>query len=116
MKMMSDLFREIKPGVIDGTRMACEDLPIDEEKLKGKEEIPLEMQTWNESQLDDCDEFICAKCHIHLEEWLSVDVDEDDGDKAYHEFRFNYCPNCGREVVVKPHELLLSLRSKDGRR
>ena len=47
----------------------------------------------------EVDEFRCEKCGIHLEDWHSVEVDLDDGEKSYHEYTFRYCPNCGRKIV-----------------
>jgi len=42
-----------------------------------------------------CDQFVCSKCGIELQDWRRVERDEDDGDVTYHEYVFCYCPNCG---------------------
>ena len=52
----------------------------------------------NESEVADCDEFICSNCHIHLEGYAWVDIDDDDGEKTYHEFSCRFCPQCGAKV------------------
>ena len=46
----------------------------------------------------ECDQFICSKCGIHLENWVRVEIDEDDGDVTHHEYVFNVCPNCGADM------------------
>jgi len=43
----------------------------------------------------ECDQFICSNCGIELQDWSRVERDEDDGDITYHEYEFNFCPNCG---------------------
>ena len=48
---------------------------------------------------DDCDQFICSKCGIELQNWYRVERDEDDGDETYHEYVFRYCPNCGARII-----------------
>ena len=50
----------------------------------------------------ECDQFICSKCGIHLEGWVRVEIDEDDGDITHHEYVFNICPNCGADM--RPRE------------
>ena len=45
----------------------------------------------------DCDQFVCSKCGIELQDWYRVEYDED-GNVTYHEYVFNYCPNCGRKI------------------
>lgn len=50
------------------------------------------------TEYDDVDEFICSECGLHLENWVSVEVDEDTGEKAYHEFRLRRCPCCGAQI------------------
>ena len=44
-----------------------------------------------------CDQFVCSNCGIELIDWRRVDHDED-GDITYHEYEFNYCPNCGAKL------------------
>ncbi len=50
----------------------------------------------------DCDQFVCSNCGIELQDWCRVERDEEDGDVTYHEYEFNFCPNCGakREVEI----------------
>lgn len=55
--------------------------------------------TKNISYSDDVDEFECEVCGIRIEGWSSVEEDLDDGELTYHEYHFNYCPNCGRKIV-----------------
>lgn len=45
-----------------------------------------------------CDEFVCSKCGIHLEDWTKVEVDLDTGDRNCFEYEFKYCPNCGARM------------------
>ena len=46
----------------------------------------------------ECDQFVCSNCGIELQDWHRVERDEDDGDVTYHEYEFNYCPNCGAKI------------------
>nr|DAT40705.1 MAG TPA: MqsA [Caudoviricetes sp.] len=46
----------------------------------------------------DCDEFVCSKCGIYLEEWVEVSIDEDYDDEIHSEYVFKYCPNCGAKI------------------
>lgn len=44
--------------------------------------------------------FICEKCRIYLEDFVSVEYGEDAEDNTYfHEYKFKFCPECGRRVV-----------------
>lgn len=45
----------------------------------------------------ECDQFVCSNCGIELRNWFLVERDDDDGDETYHEYTFNFCPNCGAE-------------------
>ena len=45
----------------------------------------------------ECDQFVCSNCGIELQDWRRVERDED-GDITYHEYEFNYCPNCGAKL------------------
>lgn len=47
----------------------------------------------------DCDQFVCSECGIELQDWNRVERDEDDGEISYHEYTFNYCPNCGVRIM-----------------
>lgn len=47
---------------------------------------------------DEVDQFVCSECGIELQNWVRVERDEDDGDETHHEYRFNFCPNCGAEM------------------
>lgn len=49
----------------------------------------------------ECDQFVCSNCGIELQDWHRVERDEDDGDVTYHEYEFNYCPNCGARIDSK---------------
>lgn len=46
-----------------------------------------------------CDQFVCSNCGIELQDWHRVERDEDDGDIAYIEYEFNFCPSCGCKVM-----------------
>lgn len=46
----------------------------------------------------ECDQFVCSNCGIELQDWHKVERDEDDNDVTYHEYEFNYCPNCGARI------------------
>lgn len=47
------------------------------------------------------DEFICSNCGFQMEDFCELRVDEDDGDKTYHEFEIRYFPNCGAKVKAE---------------
>lgn len=53
----------------------------------------------NESEFDSIDEFECSNCGIILSEYQQIEVDEDDGERFFYDYRPKYCPNCGRKIV-----------------
>lgn len=53
----------------------------------------------NDSEFDECDQFVCSNCGIELQSWVRIERDEDDGEETCHEYRFLYCPNCGAKIV-----------------
>lgn len=53
----------------------------------------------NESECDSIDEFECSNCGIVLSEYQQIEIDEDDGERYYYDYRPKYCPNCGRKIV-----------------
>ena len=66
-------------------------------------EIPAEdaqpvIVTENMSTVAFCDRFICKRCDIHLENWVKVVIDPDDGDELHYEYEFKFCPECGAKV------------------
>lgn len=50
----------------------------------------------------DCDQFICSRCGIHLQDWNLIEDDYEDG--IVHEFVFNFCPNCGAWIRERSEE------------
>lgn len=48
----------------------------------------------------DCDEFICHKCGIHIEDWKRIKIDPDDGEKELCEYTFKHCPECGAKIII----------------
>ena len=50
------------------------------------------------TEYDEVDQFVCSECGIELQNWVRVERDEDDGDETHHEYRFNFCPNCGADM------------------
>lgn len=52
----------------------------------------------NLSALAWCDKLICSHCGIVLQDWVEVRYDENIDDTMYHEYVFNYCPNCGAKI------------------
>ena len=60
----------------------------------------LQPLTYNENRdYIDCDEFICHKCGIHVEDWKQIKIDPDDGEKELCEYKFKHCPECGAKVT-----------------
>ena len=51
-----------------------------------------------------CDQFICSKCGIHLQDWVRMDDEYDD---IVHEYEFKYCPNCGLPIEEEDNEQML---------
>jgi hypothetical protein len=61
----------------------------------------LQPLTYNENRdYVDCDEFICHKCGIHVEDWKQIKIDPDDGEKELCEYTFKHCPECGAKVTL----------------
>ena len=48
---------------------------------------------------DSIDEFECSNCGIILSEYQQIEIDEDDGERYFYDYRPKYCPNCGRKIV-----------------
>ena len=53
----------------------------------------------NKSEYDSIDEFECSNCGIVLSEYQQIEIDEDDGERFFYDYRPKYCPNCGRKIV-----------------
>lgn len=53
----------------------------------------------NLSEFDSIDEFECSNCGIVLSEYQQIEIDEDDGERFFYDYRPKYCPNCGRKIV-----------------
>lgn len=53
----------------------------------------------NLSEFDSIDEFECSNCGIVLSEYQQIEIDEDDGERYFYDYRPKYCPNCGRKIV-----------------
>lgn len=58
---------------------------------------PTIKKCYNVSDYAECDQFICSRCGIELQDWCRVERDED-GDITYHEYEFRFCPNCGAKL------------------
>lgn len=68
---------------------------------KQKEELGWldEKTCTNLSEFDSIDEFECSNCGIVLSEYQQIEIDEDDGERFFYDYRPKYCPNCGRKIV-----------------
>ena len=53
----------------------------------------------NKSEFDSIDEFECSNCGIVLSEYQQIEIDEDDGERFFYDYRPKYCPNCGRKII-----------------
>lgn len=53
----------------------------------------------NLSEFDSIDEFECSNCGIVLSEYQQIEIDEDDGERYFYDYRPKYCPNCGRKII-----------------
>ena len=53
----------------------------------------------NVSEFDSIDEFECSNCGIVLSEYQQIEIDEDDGERFFYDYRPKYCPNCGRKII-----------------
>ena len=60
---------------------------------------PAPKHTENMSTVAFCDRFICKNCDIHLDNWVKVVIDPDDGDELHYEYEFKFCPECGARIV-----------------
>lgn len=45
------------------------------------------------------DSFFCEKCRIYLENWMKCLCGEDTEYTKCQEYKFKFCPECGRKVV-----------------
>lgn len=59
----------------------------------------LQPLTYNENDYLDCDEFVCHKCGIHIEDWKQIRIDPDTGEKNIYEYTFKCCPECGAKII-----------------
>ncbi len=50
-------------------------------------------------EFDLIDEFECSNCGIVLSEYQQIEIDEDDGERFFYDYRPKYCPNCGRKII-----------------
>lgn len=66
--------------------------------IKALEQEPCKKCHNINSDYAECDEFVCSNCGIELQDWHSVERDEEDGDITYHKYEFKYCPNCGAKM------------------
>lgn len=46
-----------------------------------------------------CDEFVCRRCGLHLEDWRRFIIDPDTGESELYEYEFKYCPECGAAIM-----------------
>lgn len=53
----------------------------------------------NLSEFDSIDEFECSNCGIVLSEYQQIEIDEDDGERFFYDYRPKYCPNCGSKII-----------------
>lgn len=56
---------------------------------------------YNIADANPIDEFMCSSCGFATNTINRIIVDADDGSVNEFEYSFNYCPNCGAEVVNK---------------
>lgn len=47
---------------------------------------------------DVCDQFVCEKCGLELQDWVRIGRDDDGTESCAYDYIFKYCPNCGREI------------------
>lgn len=72
------------------------------ERLCIRDEPHIMPQCFNEAEEADCDHFVCSHCGIDLSGWTQIteELKEDcPGDGM--EYVFQYCPNCGAEIVER---------------
>lgn len=82
--------------------MANEELNEAENSWETKEKLKSANTCTHIGDIAQCDQFICSKCGIHLEDWRRLVEEEYDygyTEMANYEYEFNFCPNCGREIV-----------------
>lgn len=81
------------------------DVKIEEDILKAIDKQAEELGWIDEktctnlSEFDSIDEFECSNCGIVLSEYQQIEIDEDDGERFFYDYRPKYCPNCGRKIV-----------------
>ena len=68
------------------------------EEIVGREVTPTTKKCHNiGTDYAECDQFVCSRCGIELQDWCRVERDED-GEITYHEYEFRFCPNCGAKL------------------
>lgn len=90
---------EIVKALEDGItfKTGLEQILYDIEQMPSVTPAPKKCHNIN-TNYDDCGQFVCSNCGIELQDWHRVERDEDDGDITYHQYEFNYCPNCGAKM------------------
>lgn len=86
------------------SRNAPWDAYVNVSRLKFEDVQPMQYGKNIGSEYADCDQFVCSECGIELQNWYSVERDEDDWDITHHEYVFRYCPNCGAKILMCNNE------------
>ena len=102
----SELIKEIQNKINDFMQETNMDLCAMKEQIcdlrmevTKNRQMPTTLSTENLSEIAFCDRFICKKCSIHLENWVKVVINPDDGDELHYEYEFKFCPECGAEIT-----------------
>ena len=73
----------------------------------------LQPLTYNENRdYIDCDEFICHKCGIHVEDWKQIKIDPDDGRRTC-EYKFKHCQSAAQSHFTQSCDLQVAFAGRD---
>ena len=92
------LKNEADTHLLPASKEAYERSALIVDQMKPEDVQPI-TQTENMSTVAFCDRFICKNCDIHLENWVKVVIDPDDGERYHYEYEFKFCPECGAKIV-----------------
>ena len=53
-----------------------------------------------------CDQWVCPRCGIEIQDYVEIERDEDDGEEIQHEYCPKFCPECGTRIIDPDEEVI----------